>query len=175
VDGAFEDSRKIMPDNTTRRFSMTIATLGLLAVPIGCNSDAPAPTAPMVTAGDVAATQPASPPSTDPGTLGVLDPPAQKIDQDVRQTAGAVKEEAVDLKGGVTQAVGEAEKAAGQIKGDLEQATRDAKGRVRDARLGVKKAVEGARGEAKRRVKATEDDLKKSAEGALDNLLGNPK
>ena len=130
---------------TLRRFPMTFAPLALLVGPLGCGSDSPstpvaeAPAVPTTVDG-AATARPAVantlPTPVDPATFPPMKPlpeppaPFGQVDRDVQRTAGAVKDEARDAKGGVEKAVqdakDEADRRAKALGNDARKAAEDA-------------------------------------------------
>jgi hypothetical protein len=135
--------------HTPSRFPMMLASLALLVVPFGCNSDTKT-TAEVPTPPTVVVEAPAFGPAPMPGTApGAVEPPGI-IDPSVQQTAS-------------------------ELNHDAHKDAADAKKEVHDAEGDVKKAVGEVEGEAKDKAKEVEADARKSAEDALNNLLPAPK
>jgi nucleotide-binding universal stress UspA family protein len=117
----------------SRRFPITLASLVLLALPIGCGSDTKTtvevPSPPTVVAD---APVPTMPPSAEmPGT----------VDQAVYQTAGEVKAEATKDAADVKKEVRDAE---GDVKKAVDETEDEAKRKAQELEAAARKSAEDA-------------------------------
>lgn len=166
----------------------TIASLALLAAPLGCGTEAPpsAASLPVVefpaqsVAAEAGSPQPVATSSPAAEAPAALDRELRQDGQDVRQAAGAIDAQVGQAESRAARAVGEGrrrvDRAVTETGGQVESLSGEARDAVDQAKGDAKKAVGGAKDEVRRRARSFEQEVEKTGKDlkkeVVNDLLG---